>query len=97
MEGWLPAEVIWRRKAGFGAPIQSWISNELRFMVEELLGESYLKQQGIFRPEAVRALLKAEQSHEDYYANHIWQLLVFQLWHRTFIDSGVDADVPTAA
>ncbi len=57
-------------------------------MGEELLGEKHLKQQGIFRSQAVRRLLDAQARHEDYYANHIWQLLTFQLWHRAFIAAG---------
>ena len=84
-EGRLPNDVIWRKKTGFGAPIQSWIRGELRPMVEELLGEEYLTQQGVFNPSTIRALLSAEDRKEDYFANHIWQLLTFQVWHKTFI------------
>ena len=87
MESWLPNDIIWRKKAGFGAPIQAWIGNELKPMIEELLGEAHLKQQGIFRHQTIAKLLAAEQRQEDYYANHIWQLLIFQIWHRTFIEN----------
>ncbi len=96
METHLPREVIWRRKAGFGAPIQAWIGKELLAMVEELLGEEHLKRQGIFRPGFVRSMLDAQKRREDYYANHIWQLLTFQLWHRVFIETGYEA-APIAA
>jgi len=87
MENWLPHDIIWRKKAGFGAPIQAWIGNELKPMVAELLGEEHLKKQGIFKPQTIARLLDAEQRQEDYYANHIWQLLTFQIWHRIFIEN----------
>ncbi|MGB7327416.1 MAG: asparagine synthase (glutamine-hydrolyzing) [Rubripirellula sp.] len=85
-EGRLPDDVIWRKKTGFGAPIQSWIRGELRPIVDELLGEDHLRQQGIFNPKTIQNLLLAEDRKEDYYANHIWQLLTFQLWHKAFIN-----------
>ena len=37
MEGMLPKEVIWRTKAGFGAPIRSWLVGDLKPMLDELL------------------------------------------------------------
>jgi len=85
MEPHLPHDVIWRKKSGFGAPIQAWINNELKDLVHQFLGEPHLRQQGIFNPETISRLLKSEERKEDYYANHIWQLLVFQIWHRIFI------------
>ena len=76
----LPSSVVWRRKAGFGSPIHAWLRGDLRGLVETYLGPSYLKRQGIFSPAYVRALLDAEFRNEQYYSNHIWQLLTFQLW-----------------
>ena len=87
MEGKLPDDIIWRKKSGFGAPIQAWINNELKPMVQELLGEEHLRKQGIFNPKTITRLLASEAKKEDYYANHIWQLLIFQIWHRIFIEN----------
>jgi len=33
----LPREVVWRKKAGFGAPIRSWLRGPLQPMVDDLL------------------------------------------------------------
>src|SRR4029077_4251697 len=35
----LPHDVVWRKKAGFGAPIRSWLRGALRPMVNDLLSE----------------------------------------------------------
>jgi len=85
MEGLLPHEVIWRKKFGFGAPIHSWIRGELREMIEDYLSESTLKSQGIFDYKYIRRILDLEYANKYYYSNHIWQLLVFQIWHDQFL------------
>ena len=47
MEGYLPNEVIYRDKAGFGLPIKSWVEQWIPEM-REYLDRGYLKSQGIF-------------------------------------------------
>ena len=36
-EGVLPHNIVWRRKAGFGAPVRSWLVGDLEPMIEDLL------------------------------------------------------------
>src|SRR5438105_5287113 len=55
-EGTLPKSIIWRRKAGFGAPIRSWLVGELAPMVDDLLSEETIRRRGIVRPEVVDRL-----------------------------------------
>ena len=38
----LPKEIIWRKKAGFSAPVRSWLRGALRPLVEDLLSEETL-------------------------------------------------------
>src|SRR6185503_18016678 len=45
----LPRDVVWRKKAGFGAPIRSWLRGSLRPMVDELLSEETIRRRGLFR------------------------------------------------
>ena len=85
MQGHLPEDVIWRKKTGFGAPIQAWLNGELKPLVDELLSESALKSQGIFNPTAIKRLLSDEAEKKDYFANHIWQILTYQIWHQEFV------------
>src|SRR5438105_7002119 len=53
----LPHDVVWRKKAGFGAPIRSWLRGALHPMVEDLLSEEIIKRRGLFRPEEVRRII----------------------------------------
>ena len=82
----LPKEVVWRKKAGFGAPIRSWLRGPLRPMVEDLLSEETLRRRGLFNPREVRRIIEANLSGREDYNLQVFQLLTLELWHRTFID-----------
>ena len=87
LEKVLPPDVIWRRKAGFGAPIRSWLRGPLRPMVDELLSVETVKGRGLFRPEEVRRIIDANLSGREDFNLQVFQLLNLELWHRQFIDN----------
>lgn len=82
----LPREVVWRKKAGFGAPIRSWLRGALRPMVDDLLSEETVQRRGLFRPEEVRRIIDANLSGREDNNLQVFQLLNLELWQRTFID-----------
>ncbi len=79
-ERYLPNEIIYRPKASFGAPIRSWISNDLKEMVDDLLSESRIKQRGIFQNEFVRRIIDEDRKGIRDNAYQIYQLLTLELW-----------------
>lgn len=83
----LPKDVIWRKKAGFGAPVRSWLRGPLRPMVDGLLSEETVRKRGIFRPRAVSELIAANLSGREDYSLQVFQLLTFELWMQQFIDN----------
>jgi asparagine synthase (glutamine-hydrolysing) len=82
----LPREVVWRKKAGFGAPIRSWLRGPLRPMVDDLLSVDAVRQRGLFQPQEVRRIIDANLSGREDYNLQVFQLLNLELWHRQFID-----------
>ena len=86
LEKLLPRDVVWRKKAGFGAPIRSWLRGALRPLVDDLLSEEATKKRGLFRPEEVRRIINANLSGREDYSLQVFQLLNLELWHREFID-----------
>src|SRR6266481_4390088 len=82
----LPREVVWRKKAGFGAPIRSWLRGPLRPMVDDLLSKETVRRRGLFRPEEVRRVIDANLSGREDYNLQVFQLLTLELWQRAFID-----------
>jgi len=82
----LPAEVLEQKKAGFGAPADTWLANDLGEMVDDLLSESNLRKRELFDPAAVRQLIDEQRSGRQDWSAQVWQLLTLELWMRAFID-----------
>ncbi len=87
MERSFPHDVVWRRKAGFGAPVRSWMRGALRPMVDDLLSADTVKRRGLFQPAEVERLVVANNSGREDFSLQVFQLLNLELWHRQFIDN----------
>ena len=86
MERYLPHDVIYRSKAGFGAPLRHWLRNELRPLVEDVLSRESLAQRGLFEPEAVRRLVALNAERKVDAAYSIFSMICIELWCRMFVD-----------
>ncbi|HRI24063.1 MAG TPA: asparagine synthase (glutamine-hydrolyzing) [Ferruginibacter sp.] len=86
-EKWLPEKIIYRPKASFGAPIRSWISNDLRVMVDELLSEEAVNKRGFVNYSVVKKLITDDRNGSADNAYQIYQLLTLELWCREFLDA----------
>jgi asparagine synthase (glutamine-hydrolysing) len=85
--GWLPPEIISRKKKGFPMPMSMWFRKEARTFLRDALSPAALRQRGLFNPVSVEKLLS---DHETGFADHgsiLWGLLSVELWQRIFIDS----------
>src|SRR5918997_3039535 len=83
-EGLLPRDVVWRKKAGFGAPIRAWLRGPLRPLVDELLSEEVVRARGLFRPEEVRRVVESKLSGREDFSLQVLQLLTLEMWQREF-------------
>ncbi|MBV9925442.1 MAG: asparagine synthase (glutamine-hydrolyzing) [Acidobacteria bacterium] len=83
----LPRDVVWRKKAGFGAPIRAWLRGPLRPLVDELLSEEVVRARGLFRPEEVRRVVAENLSGREDFGLHVLQLLTLEMWQREFLDA----------
>jgi asparagine synthase (glutamine-hydrolysing) len=86
VESILPKDIIYRKKAGFGAPIRSWLRGALRPMIDDLLSSAAVKKRGLFKPSTVRSLVADFGSGKEDLSLHLFQLLTLELWFREFID-----------
>jgi asparagine synthase (glutamine-hydrolysing) len=86
MRPWVPPEVVKRPKTGFGGPTRSWVKNDLKGMVEDLLSEETLKRRGLLDPKEVRRIIDEDRSGRRDNAYRIWALMTLELWLETFID-----------
>jgi asparagine synthase (glutamine-hydrolysing) len=98
----LPRNIVWRRKAGFGAPVRAWLSGDLAPMIADLLCEETVSRRGLVDPGAVRRLLDDNASGRADTSLQLYALLTLELWHQTFVDrpwtfDRLAADSPIAA
>ncbi len=86
-EKYLPQQIIYRAKASFGAPIRSWISNELRSLVDDLLSEENVNKRGLLNYAFIKKLIEDDRSGKEDKAYQIYQLLTLELWCREYVDN----------
>ena len=86
MEPYLPLEIIYRPKTGFGAPLRRWMQHDLREMRGDLLSEASLKERGLFEPAAVKRLIADNDSGKVDASYTLLSLLCIELWCRNFLD-----------
>jgi asparagine synthase (glutamine-hydrolysing) len=87
-ERYLPPNVIYRPKTGFGTPLRDWLrTGQLNEMLKKYLSEESLRQRGIFDPVAVHQLIRDNQNGKLDATYSIWGLMAIESWFRQFVDS----------
>jgi asparagine synthase (glutamine-hydrolysing) len=81
----IPSEIRNRKKTGFPVPYESWLRNDLKDIVWDVLTDRKTINRGYFRREAVENLLKANSNGTNY-SKEIFSLLSLELWQRTFLE-----------
>lgn len=89
----VPKEVLYRPKQGFALPLVHWIRNEMKDLLMTVLLEPRTLQRGYFNPKGVRQLLDEHCQGRRVHSGRIWRLLMFELWHRNFVDNSGSADL----
>ncbi|MBA3638972.1 MAG: asparagine synthase (glutamine-hydrolyzing) [Acidobacteria bacterium] len=86
LERKVPRSITERGKSGFAAPIGDWLRGPLADMVSGLLLDGRLRDRGIFEPAEVQRLWDEHRTRRAEHPHRLWQLLMLELWFRTFID-----------
>ncbi|HXC28022.1 MAG TPA: asparagine synthase (glutamine-hydrolyzing), partial [Stellaceae bacterium] len=93
MEPYLPREVIYRKKMGFGMPIDEWLRAELKPLAYDTLLSQPARERGVMRPDYVRGLLDEHCSGRRNHHTRLWALLMLELWFRMWIDGSPEQAV----
>lgn len=91
-EKYLPREIIYRPKSSFGAPLRSWISNDLKNMVDELLSKETVEKRSLFNYDFIKKLIDDDRAGYEDNAYRIYQLLTVELWFRAYVDNENDKE-----
>lgn len=82
----LPAEVLARKKMGFGVPLATWFRGELAVFARDVLLDARTRQRGFVDPGAVARLLQEHAAGDRDRSSQIWALLCLELWARQWMD-----------
>jgi asparagine synthase (glutamine-hydrolysing) len=83
---WLPREILHRKKRGFGAPVGSWMRNQLKSLVESLLSEDQINKRGLFNWTVIREIVAKHNAQQGDYSDQLLALISLELWCRIYLD-----------
>jgi len=83
---YLPRELIYRQKQGFGFPIGIWLRTDLKDFLVNLFEQSRFVEMGIFKYEYIQRLLNEHISGKADHNFRIWILLNLEIWYRLYFE-----------
>jgi asparagine synthase (glutamine-hydrolysing) len=94
MEPYLPRDVIYRSKTGFGAPLRHWLRNELAPVVDDMLAPATLARRGLFDPAGVRELVRLDRDRRVDATYTLFAMICIEMWCRMFVDRATPSPDP---
>jgi asparagine synthase (glutamine-hydrolysing) len=83
-ERYLPKEVIYRSKSGFGAPVEHWVRYELDEFIDKKLAQKNLGEIDLFNYQNVKKMVKQNKNGQINASYSVWSLLAIQSWFDQF-------------
>ena len=83
-ERYLPKEIIYRPKTGFGAPVREWIINDMSPLIEKYLNKEVIEKRNIFNYKKVHELIENNKTGKIDASYTIWSLLAIESWMQQF-------------
>ena len=83
---YLPKELIYRRKQGFGFPLAIWMRTELTTFIKNLFNESRFVELGVFDREYLERLRVEHISGKADHNFRLWILINLEIWHRLYFE-----------
>jgi asparagine synthase (glutamine-hydrolysing) len=81
----VPKEILDRPKQGFGVPIGHWFRGSMRDVFADVLSSPAARQRGYFDVAFVDRILDEHLAGTRDHSLRLWQLVVFELWHRQYV------------
>nr|MBP9070497.1 asparagine synthetase B [Bacteroidia bacterium] len=82
---YIPKELLDRPKMGFSIPLEAWLKNELRPLVEIYFDTKVIASQGIFDPKYLSSLYSDFIKGVSGLEQKVWRILMFQMWHHKWM------------
>lgn len=90
-EPYMDHDMIYRKKQGFGAPMESWFKEkEFGQRCLAAFERSQIKKEGYLDNEYFLGLLKHQMGSGGGYSFHLWTVLNAVLWHESWVEGKED-------
>ena len=86
LEELLPRDLLYRRKRGFGAPVERWFRGPSARELESRVMDSALRRRGFFDYRFVARLFEEHRRGARRRGFHLWALLNLSLWYDRWIE-----------
>jgi len=86
MKNVLPQQIINRPKKGFPVPTESWLRGDLKDFVHDTLLANDSACRGYMDSRVIEKIVSQHERGTENRRQEIWTLLIFEIWHRLFID-----------
>jgi asparagine synthase (glutamine-hydrolysing) len=93
LAGVLPADILERKKRGFGTPMGAWLKRDLRPMLATMLSEQSVSARGIFEKRAIDDLVRDHETGRVDGTDQLLALLNLEVWARMYLDGRAPDDV----
>ncbi|WP_326539094.1 asparagine synthase (glutamine-hydrolyzing) [Pseudorhodoferax sp.] len=89
----LPADILDRKKRGFGTPMGAWLKRELAPVLRQLLSAKVVEQRGLFHYPVVERLVADHNANRFDGTDSLLALMNLEIWSRIYLDGREAADV----
>ncbi|MGV7224157.1 MAG: asparagine synthase-related protein [Nitrospinales bacterium] len=83
---YLPAELINRKKVGFGFPLGIWFRTDLQYFIKNLFKQSRFVELGIIEYSYLQKLIEEHISGEADHNYRLWILINLEIWYRLYFE-----------
>lgn len=86
-ERYLPKEIVYRQKSGFGVPLARWFRNRQglgRFL--DYLASDAFRHRGLWDARRVERLIDEHMAQRADHSELLWELLNMELWNMMYLD-----------
>ena len=86
-ERYLPKEIVYRQKSGFGVPLAGWFRNRrgLGRLLDYLASDAF-RHRGLWESRQIDRLIDQHMAGQADHSELLWEVLNMELWSVTFLD-----------
>lgn len=89
----LPADILDRKKRGFGTPMGAWLKRDLAPVLKRLLAADVVRDRGLFDPAVVGRLVVEHEAARIDGTDALLALMNLEIWSRLYLDRRSPDDV----